>query len=121
VAEGGFEFDKASAALEKLLAQKKEFNGIAASDDVMALACITALKEKGIPVPAEVSVIGFNDMMLVPVASPTLSSMRLPLVEIGKAAADMVLRLIDKEKMEKAVITFIPELIKRESTGSSGA
>ncbi|MDP3785940.1 MAG: LacI family DNA-binding transcriptional regulator [Candidatus Omnitrophota bacterium] len=121
VLEGLFEFDKASAALEKLLAQKKEFNAIAASDDVMALACITALKKKGISVPGDVSVIGFNDMMLVPVSSPTLSSMRLPLVGIGKEAANMILKLIDKEKLEKAVVTFTPELIKRESTGSSGA
>lgn len=120
VAEGRFGFDKATSELEKLLAQNKEFNGIAASDDVMALACITTLKKKGISVPGKVSVIGFNDMMLVPVASPTLSSMRLPLVDIGKEAAGMVLRLIDKEKLEKAVVTFIPELIRRGSTGSSG-
>lgn len=117
VAEGRFEFDKATSALEKLLAQKKEFNGIAASDDVMALACITALKKKGISVPGDVSVIGFNDMLLVPVASPTLSSMKLPLVDIGKEAANMVLRLIDKEKLEKIAIIFTPELIRRESIG----
>ncbi len=115
VAEGFFEFDRASSALKKLLAQKKEFDAIVASDDVMALACITALKEKSISVPNDISVIGFNDMMLVPVSSPTLSSMRLPLVDIGKEAANMVLRLIDKEKLDKASVTFTPELVKRES------
>lgn len=121
VAEGFFDFDRASSALKELLAQKKEFDAIAASDDVMALACINILKEKGISVPDDVSVIGFNDMMLVPVASPTLSSMRLPLVDIGKEAANMVLKLIDKEKLEKISVIFTPELIRRESIGRSKA
>lgn len=115
VLEGLFEFDKASSALEKLMTQEREFNAIAASDDVMALACITTLKARGISVPNDVSVIGFNDMMLVPVASPTLSSMKLPLVDIGKEAANMILKLIDKEKLESISITFAPELVRRES------
>jgi LacI family transcriptional regulator len=115
VTEGRFEFDKASEAFERLLAQNKQFDAIAASDDVMALACITALKKKSISVPGDVSVIGFNDMLLVPAASPTLSSMRLPLVDIGKEAANMLLKLIDKEKFERLSVTFTPELIRRES------
>jgi len=115
VREGFFEFDKTTCALSPLLEGKKPFSAIVASDDVMALACITALKKKGMAVPDDISVIGFNDMLLVPVASPTLSSMRLPLADMGKEAAHMLLEIINKEKLKRKTITFTPELIKRES------
>lgn len=117
VKEGFFNFNKASSALNLLLEQKKPFSAIVASDDVMALACITLLKEKGMVVPDDISVIGFNDMLLVPVASPTLSSMRLPLADIGKEAAHMLLEIINKEKLKRKTITFIPQLVRRESMG----
>jgi LacI family transcriptional regulator len=118
VAEGYFNFDRTSQAVKSLLRQKKEFSAIVASDDVMALACIATLKENGILVPDDVSVIGFNDMLLLPIASPTLSSMRLPLVDMGKEAANMLLKIINGEKLKETTLIFVPELIRRESIRS---
>jgi LacI family transcriptional regulator len=116
VIEGAFNFNRAATALDSLLKKKVKFTAIVASDDVMALACINRLEEAGLKVPADISVIGFNDMLLLPVAS-TLSSMRLPLVELGRKAASMLLSLINEDKIEEMEVVFKPQLIKRKSIG----
>jgi LacI family transcriptional regulator len=116
IIEGAFNFNQAATAIEGLLKKKVKFSAIVASDDVMALACINCLNERGYKVPADVSVIGFNDMLLLPLAS-TLSSMKLPLVELGRQAATMLLSIINDVPLKEMEVVFQPELIKRKSIG----
>lgn len=115
VAEGLFIYEKAYEATGTLLKEDPRITGIVASDDVMALAAIRRIRDAGLSVPEHVSVIGFNDMFPFPPGSPTLSSMRLPLVEIGKTAAEMLLKIVSGEKVENDTVTFTPEYIRRES------
>ncbi|MDD5270846.1 MAG: LacI family DNA-binding transcriptional regulator [Candidatus Omnitrophica bacterium] len=115
VAEGLFIYEKAYEATGALLKQEPRITGIVASDDVMALAAIRRIRDAGLSVPEHISVIGFNDMFPFPPGSPTLSSMRLPLVEIGKTAAQMLLDIVSGKKVENDTVTFTPEYIRRES------
>lgn len=115
IIEGGFKFDKSISSLEKLIKKRKKFTGIIASDDFMAMACIAALKKKNISVPRDISVIGFNDMLFLPATSPTLSSMKVPLVEMGKKAASILFKIINNEKLGKMSVIFEPHFVKRES------
>jgi LacI family transcriptional regulator len=116
IAQGAFNFNKTARAIDKMISKKTGFTALVASDDVMALACINRLNEAGYKVPADVSVIGFNDMLLLPVAQ-TLSSMALPLVEMGRKAAAMLLAVINNEKIDEMEVVFKPQLIKRKSIG----
>jgi LacI family transcriptional regulator len=115
VAEGLFMYEKAYEATGILLKEDPRITGIVASDDVMALAAIRRIRDTGFSVPEHISVIGFNDMFPFPPGSPTLSSMRLPLVEIGKTAAEMLLKIVSGDKVENDTVTFTPEYIRRES------
>ncbi|MFA5164577.1 MAG: LacI family DNA-binding transcriptional regulator [Candidatus Omnitrophota bacterium] len=115
VAEGLFIYEKAYEATGILLKQEPRITGIVASDDVMALAAIRRIRDAGLSVPEHISVIGFNDMFPFPPGSPTLSSMRLPLVEIGKTAAQMLLDIVSGKKVENDTVIFTPEYIRRES------
>ncbi|MFA5093890.1 MAG: LacI family DNA-binding transcriptional regulator [Candidatus Omnitrophota bacterium] len=119
VAEGLFIYEKAYEATGTLLKQEPRITGIVASDDVMALAAIRRIRDAGLSVPEHISVIGFNDMFPFPPGSPTLSSMRLPLVEIGKTAAQMLLDIVSGKKVENDTVVFTPEYIRRESVKSS--
>ncbi len=119
VAEGLFIYEKAYEATGILLKQEPRITGIVASDDVMALAAIRRIRDDGLSVPEHISVIGFNDMFPFPPGSPTLSSMRLPLVEIGKTAAQMLLDIVSGKKIENDTVIFTPEYIRRESVKPS--
>ncbi|MDP8260937.1 MAG: LacI family DNA-binding transcriptional regulator [Candidatus Kappaea frigidicola] len=116
IIEGAFNFNQSATALGGLLKKKVKFSAIVASDDVMALACINLLNERGYKVPEDISVIGFNDMLLLPLAS-SLSSMKLPLVELGRKAATMLLSIINNDPIKEMEVIFKPELIKRNSIG----
>lgn len=113
--EGFYNYEKAYEAAGEFLKAEPRITGLVASDDMMAIAAIRRIRDSGLSVPEHISVIGFNDMFIFPTASPTLSSMRLPLVEIGKTSAQMLLKIINKEKLDRESAAFTPEFIRRES------
>lgn len=113
--EGFYVYEKAYEASGELLKAEPRITGLVASDDMMALAAIRRIRDAGLSVPEHICVIGFNDMFTFPPTSPTLSSMRLPLVEIGKTAAQMLLKIVNKEKLDREAVIFTPEFIRRES------
>lgn len=115
LAEGFYNYEKAYEATGELLKVEPRFTALVASDDMMAMAAIRRIRDAGLSVPEHVSIIGFNDMFIFPLSSPTLSSMRLPLVEIGKTAASTLLKILNKEKLDRETIIFTPEFIRRES------
>ena len=115
--EGLFIYEKAYEATGALLKVEPRITGLVASDDVMALAALRRIRDAGLSVPEHISIIGFNDMFPFPPGSPTLSSMRIPLVEIGRTAATTLLKIVNKETPEKEPAIFTPEFIRRESVG----
>jgi LacI family transcriptional regulator len=104
------------SACDELLKRKARFSALFAGNDYLALGAVRRLADAGIKVPGDVSVIGFDDCDgLEEYLTPSLSSVRQNAAQIGKTAADMLLRRLQGEKTEKRVL--IPaELIPREST-----
>jgi DNA-binding LacI/PurR family transcriptional regulator len=95
------------------------FTAIFAFNDVTAIGVIQALREAGLRVPKDISVLGFDDILAASTYHPPLTTIRQPLRSMGHCAAATLLRLIrDKvEQEEQPVITVRPELIVRKSTG----
>ncbi len=118
VLEGFFKYENTAEALKDFISQEKKFSAVAASDDVMAFACITTLKKNNLSVPEDVSVTGFNDMLFLPAVNPTLTSVKVPLIEMGKEAAMKILKIIDKKQIPEIATVFKPQLIKRQSISS---
>ncbi|MDD5644590.1 MAG: LacI family DNA-binding transcriptional regulator [bacterium] len=121
VLEGYFKYENAANALNVFISQGKKFSAVAASDDVMAFACITTLKKNNLSVPADVSVTGFNDMLFLPAVNPTLTSLKVPLIDMGKEAAAKILEIIDGKQIPDIVSLFKPQLVKRQSISSPHA
>ena len=80
---------------KELLASGKKFTAIIAFDDQTAFGVIRALNESGVSVPEQCSVIGFDDVAHAALGSPSLTTVRQPMEDMGRIAAERVLRGID--------------------------
>ena len=107
----------------KLLETKQPFTAIFAFNDVTAIGAILALREAGLRVPRDVSVLGFDDVLVASTNNPPLTTIHQPLRAMGQAAASTLLKLIRDEipHPHPAVITVYPKLVVRKSTGHVSA
>jgi LacI family transcriptional regulator len=100
----------------ELLDDGPAFTAILAGNDLMALGCYDVLEERGLLCPADVSVIGFNDMRFANRFNPPLTTVRLPHYEIGVAAADLLLERLQDATAEARQLMLEPTLAVRAST-----
>jgi LacI family transcriptional regulator len=103
----------------ELLRTRKPFTAIFAFNDVTAIGAIMALREAGLRVPRDVSVLGFDDVLIASTSNPPLTTIHQPLRAMGQAAATTLLGLIRDEipHPRPSVITVYPKLVVRKSTG----
>jgi len=108
-----FESESAEAAIEGLLRRKVPFDGIVAASDLIALGGIRALSRAGRAVPRDVSVVGYDNMLLSRLSTPTLSTVQQ---DIPKAGRLLVAKLLEWDGHPRS--EMLPtELIIRESCG----
>ena len=108
-------------ATKKLLSAHKPFTALFAFNDLSAMGAILALREASLCVPLDVSVVGFDDIQSAAYQNPALTTVRQPLREMGRAAAEVLLRRIREPENDfrRAVITVEPQLIIRGTTAAS--
>ncbi|MEZ0217354.1 MAG: LacI family DNA-binding transcriptional regulator [Rariglobus sp.] len=85
-------------------------------DDTVALRLMTALQQAGFSIPVDVSIVGYNDMPFVDLIHPSLTSVRSDFYAMGRAAGELLLKLIKGPKASHPSVLFKPELIVRGST-----
>jgi LacI family transcriptional regulator len=108
--------------MQALLEKSRDFTAIFCFNDIAAIGAIRALKDAGISVPGDVSVVGFDDILSAAYSTPSLTTVRQPLLEMGKRGAEILLdRIANREKEYPAEIVVAPELVVRESTGPAPA
>ncbi len=95
--------------------RREHFDGLLARTDTVALCAIKALKDIGVEVPGDVSVIGFNNSKMCEYTSPTLSSVRIRQDLIAESALSLLLRIRDEEQDTVLKAELRTELITRES------
>jgi LacI family transcriptional regulator len=83
----------------------------------MAIGAIQALTAHGLRVPADVSVVGFDDTMQAEISVPALTTVRQPLAEQGRTAVSLLLRQIENRRLEPLRMELATRLIVRDSTG----
>jgi len=105
-------------AAQKLLAANKSFTALFAFNDVSAIGAIRAFHEAGHRVPDTISVVGFDDVYGAAFHNPALTTVRQPLWQMGKLAAETLLRRIadGPATPHTKLLTVEPELIVRQST-----
>jgi LacI family transcriptional regulator len=86
---------------------------IIALNDPMAIGVIAVLRERGLRVPQDISVVGFNDIPAATDIHPQLTTVQLPMEQMGAAAAELVL---DPQQQERRTVPIGTKLVIREST-----
>lgn len=104
--------------MQALLEKTRDLTAVFCFNDIAAIGAIRALKDAGLSVPQDVSVVGFDDILSAAYATPSLTTVRQPLFEMGQRGAQVLLaRIADREKEFPSEIVMAPELVIRESTG----
>lgn len=111
-----------AAMKELLLRAKPQPHGLAGLDaivccnDLVALGAYDVLREAGLRIPKDVSITGHNDMPLVDMVDPPLTTIRLPHRELGWRAAGLLFDEIEGKSLSPSTVVLRPELVVREST-----
>jgi LacI family transcriptional regulator len=113
IIEGDFLEQSGVLAVEMLFTRARPFSAIFAANDQMAYGVLLGLYRRGIRVPDDISIIGFDDQRTSAYTTPPLTTIRQPAIEIGETAAQAILQLLKDKPL--AMPTFPAELVIRES------
>jgi len=105
----------------QLMSDGRQFTAVAAANDLLALGCYDVFADRGVSCPADISVVGFNDMPFAARFNPPLTTIHIPHYEIGKAAAELMLERLQDGESQPRDIRLEPSLTVRDSTASVAA
>jgi LacI family transcriptional regulator len=114
--EGTFNQLDGYTGANRLLDQENPPTAIFASNDVMAMAAMDAVREKGLRVPEDISILGFDDIPQASLVRPALTTVRQPLEQMGRVATQMLLEILHNPNSKPKRIELPTELIIRNST-----
>ncbi len=116
VADGDFEEEGGHKAALKILTAVRRPSAILCASDLMAIGAVRALKEKGVSVPEDMSIVGFDNMEEAMYHEPLLTTVSFSAIEMGKLAARKMFQIIAEENLVEKATTLQGELLEREST-----
>lgn len=112
---GFFDYDSSYKAMERLYDKNPKITAVFCASDEMALGAISFLNTKGINVPEDISILGFDNTKIAQMSIPKLTTISQPMYEIGKHAILKLEKMISGESLED-VVTYLPHtIVERES------
>lgn len=117
VVPGAFRREDGVEATRRLLDLQPRPTAIFAGNDLMALGALEALAEAGLRVPADMAVVGFDDVELASYWGIRLTTMSQRIYEMGRLALDLLMERIEKRRRESRAIILQPQLVIRGSCG----
>ena len=117
--ECDYDFNAGLTMTEELIKQYPDVDGIIACNDMVALSIYKILSKKGIDVPGQIQLIGFDGIYLSELLTPELTTIEQPIEEIGRKAAELIIYKDENDNTEKEYI-FQPTLIIRQTTKKKG-
>lgn len=112
--EGAFTEESGARAMERLLDQGHPFSAVFAANDQMAFGAALALYRRGLRIPDDISLVGFDDVAGAVYSLPPLTTVHYPIREMGALAARAMLSLLNRTRLDIRVPS--PQLVRREST-----
>jgi LacI family transcriptional regulator len=116
VQEGDFYIETGTACARALLERDERPTAIFAASDLMAAGAAQAVREAGLRVPGDVSIVGFDDVQLAQLLDPPLTTVRQDRAGLGAAAAGALLELVEDPEAAPPARTLPVELVVRGST-----
>ncbi|MBO0834198.1 MAG: LacI family DNA-binding transcriptional regulator [Actinobacteria bacterium] len=111
-----FTIDEGYRCARQILAAHDSVTAIAAGNDMLAVGCYRALDDAGLSCPADMSVVGFNDMPFIDMLRPPLTTVRFSHDEVGAQAADLLIERLNGSTGPAKIVYVVPELTIRGST-----
>lgn len=112
-----FFLEGGQAATARLL--ERGVTGIICASDPLALGAVRAARRRGLGVPGDVSVVGFDDSAFMSCTEPPLTTVRQPIESMGRAAVELLCARIQGGEVPPGELLFEPELVVRGSTGQA--
>jgi len=103
-------------AAERLLDLAEPPTAIFAFNDNIAIGVVQAARARGLRIPEDLSVVGFDDVEHATIVTPTLTTVRQPLAEMGRTAVSLLNRLLERQRFETLHVELATRLVVREST-----
>jgi LacI family transcriptional regulator len=113
-----FSIEEGYRCANEILAAGSTCTAVAAGNDMLAVGCYLALDEAGLRCPADMSVVGFNDMPFIDMLRPPLTTVAFSHYQVGTEAAQLLLERLNGGAELVKVLYLAPELIVRGSTAS---
>jgi len=112
---GDFTWDSVVPGIEKMIDSNSLPTAIVSSNDAMALAAMETFRRRGIRIPEDISVTGYDDIPASAVVDPPLTTIRIPFFDMARKSMDMLSELIESDKPRFMVYYADVELVVRES------
>ena len=118
VVESGYLEAPGRQAMERLLALRRPPTAVFAVNDMAAMGAHAAALDRGLRIPQDVAIVGYNDVPLAARLAPPLTTLRVPVREFGRLSAEMLIEQIQSGRSVRRRVVLQPELIVRGSTVS---
>ncbi len=105
VVVGAFDKDKAYEVTKKLLEKHKDITALFCASDIMALGSMKAIKDLGLEIPKDISIVGFDDIPLAEYTTPPLTTVQQDFYERGKDAVSLLYKMINDMEYDKILFT----------------
>jgi LacI family transcriptional regulator, galactose operon repressor len=115
---GNFTPESGYQAMSELLDHKPLPSAVFVASDTVALGALQAIRQRGLQVPEDLALVGFDDIPLAGFLDPSLTTVRLPAFGLGWGAAELLIRIINNEDVMEKGIILETELIVRASSGA---
>ena len=102
--------------MEELLRDGTRPEAVFAHNDLMAIGALQAIREAGLRCPEDVAVVGYDDILVAEHTRPALTTIRVPAVQLGRVAADMLISLILSRPETTSRLSLAPTLVQRASS-----
>ena len=114
--ESNFEVGGGAVAAEQLLALPEPPTAIFCFNDNMAVGAMQTARARGVGIPEDLSIVGFDDLEEAEIVTPALTTIRQPLAEMGRIAVSLLMRLLDNQRLEALHVELGTRLVVRDST-----
>lgn len=114
--EADFEITEGEQGAGALLDIDKPPTAVFAFNDNIAIGTMRAARDRGLRIPEDLSVVGFDDVEHASIVTPGLTTVRQPLAEMGRTAVSLLVRLLEQQSVETLSVQLATRLVVREST-----
>jgi DNA-binding LacI/PurR family transcriptional regulator len=118
VREADFDIKSGFLQMNSLLDSSEEFTAVFVASDNVAVGAYAALRDAGLSVPGDISVVGFDDIPLTPFMEPPLTTIRMPAREIAQQSYHLLMRLMKRDYPQNPEVLLPTDLVLRQSTRS---